>query len=272
MRDKKFEFKKKYGQNFIQDTKVLDDIIELSELTKDDVIIEIGPGDGALTKRLAPLVKRVICFEIDTTLSSKLDLITDDNVIINYIDFMRVDIKDYIPTDVSNVKVVANLPYYITTPIINKLIENYDLIDNIIIMVQKEVGNRICASSCSRDYNSFTLFLRYYYKSRIGINVSKDKFYPIPKVDSVVISMTKDKLIQDMIISEDIYFKFIKDCFVHKRKNLRNNLMNYDNDLLNEILNKHGFTTTTRAEQLPIEVFIEISNKLASIKDSDYEY
>lgn len=268
MKQKKFEFKKKYGQNFIQDSKVLDDIIELANLNSNDVVIEIGPGDGALTKRLAPLVKKVICFEIDTTLSDKLDLIENDNVFINYIDFMRVKIEEYIDSGVDSIKVVANLPYYITTPIINRLIDNYEIIDKIVIMVQKEVGDRICASNCSKDYNSFTLFLKYYYESSIGLFVGKDKFYPVPKVDSVVVAMNKDKTISSKIIDKEIYFKLIKDCFVHKRKNLRNNLLNYDNDLIMKVLSKYNFDLTTRAEQLPIEVFIELSNELSSINNN----
>lgn len=261
MKKEKFEFKKKYGQNFIQDNKVLDDIVNASQLSNEDIIIEIGPGDGALTKRIAPLVKKVICFEIDTTLKEKLDLITCENVEINYIDFMKVELNKYI-NEYSNIKVIANLPYYITTPIINKLIEEYEKITKIVIMVQKEVGDRICASHCSKDYNSFTLFLKYYYASRIVVFVDKTKFYPVPKVDSVVVCMDKDKTVSSKINNKEIYFKLIRDSFMHKRKNIKNNLNGYDLDLVESILNKHDLNLTKRAEELNIDTFVDLSNNI----------
>ena len=260
MKKDNFEFKKKYGQNFIQDDYIFDKIVDSSDLTENDLVIEIGPGDGGLTKKLSKKVKQVISFEIDTTLKDKLDKIKEANVEINYIDFMKVNLDEYIK-DYNSVKVVANLPYYITTPIINKLIEYYEKIDKIVIMVQKEVGQRITASPNSKDYNSFTLFLRYYYNSKLALFVGKEKFFPVPKVDSVVVVMDKDTYVSTSVHNKDAYFKLIKDSFLHKRKNLKNNLTAYDLDKVNSILEKYNLDITRRAEEISLDCFIELSNE-----------
>ena len=259
MKQEKFEFKKKYGQNFIQDEKVFDEITQLANINSDDIIIEIGPGDGGLTRKLAKRASKVICFEIDTTLKSKLDMIEDKNVEIIYKDFMEINLHDYI-SQATKIKVVANLPYYITTPIINKLIEYYESIDKIVIMVQKEVGERITATNNSKDYNSFTLFLRYYYKSSLALFVGKEKFFPVPKVDSVVVVMNKDNYVSQKIINKEQYFKLIKDSFIHKRKNLKNNLFNYDLVKVEDILAKYNLDLTRRAEEMSIDCFIDMAN------------
>ena len=261
-----FNFKKKYGQNFLRDISIPKKIVSCANIKPDSLVIEIGPGAGIMTKLLAsnPNVKRVLAYEIDETLEEYLDssLIEFDNIDIIYDDFLKRNVKEDLEGyEYSNLYVVANLPYYITTPIITKLIEEDLNIEKLVIMIQKEVADRYSAKPNSKDYGSITVFLNYYFDIRKEFVVSRNCFNPKPNVDSMVISLNKKEKVYN-VKDTNMFFKLVKDSFKFKRKNLRNNLKGYDLDKINEVLSKYNLDLTTRAEDLDIEVFVDISNNL----------
>ena len=259
-----FNLKKMFGQNFIIDENIINSIITKSGVDKDTLVIEIGPGAGSLTYKLSEYSKNVLCYEIDTTLKELLsDNLSDcSNVEIIYKDFLKADVlSDIKKYDYKKLFVVANLPYYITTPIIVKFIEENIPVDKLVVMVQKEVGDRFKAIPGTKDYNSLSIYLNYYFDVKKILDVSKNVFIPKPNVDSIVVEFSRkiDKL---KLHNEELFFKLVKDSFVQKRKTLRNNLKSYDLEKIEEVLNKYGFDLSVRAEQLPIEIFVEIANKL----------
>lgn len=260
-----FNFKKMFGQNFIIDENIIDSIIRKTEILPDTLVIEIGPGAGSLTNKLANSAKQVLCYEIDHTLDCVLDTVLSNisNVDIIYQDFLKsnvlADIQKY---DYQHLYVVANLPYYITTPIIMKLIEDQIPVDKIVVMVQKEVGDRFKAKPGTKDYGSLSIFLQYYFEIEKLMDVSKHVFLPKPNVDSIVVSFEKRKN-QIKVDNEEIFFQLVKDSFVQKRKTLRNNLKNYDLETIEMVLNKYGLDLSVRAEALSIDIFIEIATALS---------
>ena len=257
-----FNFKKKFGQNFIVDKNIIHSIISKSNIDKDTLVIEIGPGAGSLTTELNKVSGHVLAYEIDKTLKPILETKNLKNTTIIYEDFLKrnvlEDIKKY---NYQKIYVVANLPYYITTPIIIKLIEDKLNIDKIVVMVQKEVGDRFKAKPNTKEYNSLSIFLNYYYTVEKLLDVSKNVFIPKPNVDSIVISLTKkeDKI---KVNNEKLFFKLVRDSFKQKRKTLKNNLKGYNLEKIEEVLKKHNLDLTVRAETLPIEIFAEIANNL----------
>lgn len=258
-----FNFKKKFGQNFIIDENIIDSIINKSDIDKNTLVIEVGPGAGSLTYKLAENSKNVICYEIDTTLKDILanNLKKFDNVDIIYNDFLKQNIKEDIKRyDYDKLYVVANLPYYITTPILMKIIEDNIGVDKIVVMVQKEVGDRFKAKPNSKDYSSLSVYLNYYFDVKKVLDVSRNVFMPKPNVDSIVVEFSKKEKIN--LKNEQLFFKLVRDSFKQKRKNLRNNLKEYDLEKIANILNKYNFDLTARAEQLDINVFIDIANNL----------
>ena len=259
-----FNFKKKFGQNFIIDENIINSIINKSDIDKDTLVIEIGPGAGSLTSKLVKKAKNVLCYEIDTTLKEiiKEVLIEDNNYEIIYKDFLTCNVKEDIKKyDYKKLYVVANLPYYITTPIIIKLIEDKVDVDNIVVMVQKEVGDRFKALPGSKDYNSLSIFLNYYYDVKKLLDVSKNVFLPKPNVDSIVVEFNK-KEIKKEVKNEELFFKLIRDSFTQKRKTLRNNLKNYDLEKVENVLKKYNMDLSVRAEQISIDIFVDIANNL----------
>lgn len=259
-----FNFKKNFGQNFIIDENIINGIVNKAEIDDETLVLEIGPGAGSLTNGIAKKAKNVLCYEIDTTLENILkdNLASYNNIEIIFKDFLTVnvleDIKKY---DYKKLYVVANLPYYITTPIIIKLIEDQIMPDKIVVMVQKEVGDRFKAVPGTKDYSSLSVYLNYYYKIAKLMDISRNVFMPKPNVDSIVVEFSKkDNNIE--LKDKDLFFKLVKDSFVQKRKTLRNNLKNYNLDKIEEILKKYNFDLSVRAEQLSIEIFAEISNNL----------
>ncbi len=257
-----FNFKKKFGQNFIVDENIINNIINKSNIDKETLVIEIGPGAGSLTSELGKVAKNVIAYEIDKTLKPILEKNIQSNTEIIYEDFLKRNIsEDLKKYNYKKIYVVANLPYYITTPIIIKLIEDKLNIDKIVVMVQKEVGDRFKAKPNTKEYNSLSIFLNYYYTVEKLLDVSKNVFIPKPNVDSIVISLTKkeDKIKVD---NEKLFFKLVRDSFKQKRKTLKNNLKGYNLKKIEEILKKHNLDLTIRAEALPIEIFAEIANNL----------
>lgn len=259
-----FSFKKMFGQNFIIDSNIIDQIIKKSEIDKDTLVIEIGPGAGALTTKLAEVAGNVLCYEIDHSLEKILNQILEekDNVKIIFQDFLKSDIKkDIDEYKYSKIYVIANLPYYITTPIITKIIDEKVDVDKMVVMVQKEVGNRFYAEPGTKSYNSLTIFLNYYFNIRKLMDVSRNVFLPKPNVDSIIVEFTQRKekyKIKDL----DLFFKLVRDSFKQKRKTLKNNLKDYDLKLIEQILLKHSMSLNTRAETIPIEIFVEIANIL----------
>lgn len=264
--DYQHNFKKKFGQNFLNDENILNKIVKEANIPDDTLVIEIGPGAGALTDKLKNFAKNVLAYEIDLDLKDILLNKFKDHQNVNIIwdDFLNRDIKEDIKDyQNKNIFVVANIPYYITTPIIEKIIESGIDITKVVLMVQKEVGERFSAKPGSKDYSSITVFLNYFYEIKELFVVSRNCFTPKPNVDSVIISFTK-KESQRKAKNEELFLKLIKDSFQYKRKNLRNNLKNYDLEKIESILKKQNKDLTTRAETIDLDTFIDISNALSS--------
>ena len=258
-----FYFKKKFGQNFIIDENLINSIITKSNIDKETLVLEIGPGAGSLTTKLCQVSKNVLCYEIDESLKSILNenLKEFSNIEILYKDFLLSNPKEDIAKySYKKLFVVANLPYYITTPILVKIIENELEVDKIVIMVQKEVGNRFKAKPGSKDYGSLSIYLNYYFNVTKLLDVSRNVFVPKPNVDSIVVEFSKKEKIS--LNNKDIFFKLVKDSFKQKRKTIKNNLENYPLDKIEKVLKNHNYDLTVRAEQLSLEIFIEIANSL----------
>ena len=259
-----FKFKKKFGQNFIVDKNVIDNIVDKALVDSDTLVVEIGPGAGSLTCGLASRAGHVLCYEIDTSLKDILssNLSDFDNVDVIYCDFLKADVvNDLKKFSFSKIYVVANLPYYITTTIIMKIIEDKISIDKIVVMVQKEVGDRFRAVPGSRDYGSLSVYLNYYFDISKVLDVSRNVFMPKPNVDSIVVSFNR-KQNNFSLKNEDLFFSIVRDSFKQKRKNIRNNLKGYDLSIISSVLEKYGYDLSVRAEELDISVFVDIANSL----------
>ena len=261
--DYQHNFKKKFGQNFLNDENILNKIVKESEIPEDTLVIEIGPGAGALTNKLKDVAKNILAYEIDLDLQNVLiDKFKDTNVNFIWEDFLnrniKEDIKDY---QYSHIFVVANIPYYITTPIVEKIINSGVDVEKVVIMVQKEVGDRFSAKPGSKEYGSISVFLNYYYNIKELFLVSKNCFIPKPNVDSVILSLEKRKD-KPEVKDEETLFRLIKDGFRFKRKNLRNNLKEYNLSKIEEVLRKYNKDLTSRAETLDLDIFIDIANNI----------
>lgn len=258
---KDFNFKKSLGQNFLIDDNIKRKIIESASIDEGSLIIEVGPGSGAITKHLVSFGVPVIAFEIDERLKSELESIDASNLEVIFEDFLKVDLKEVLSKyKYKKIHLIANLPYYITTPIITKVMEE-ELVYEMIIMVQKEVGDRFKASPNTKEYNSLSVFLQYYFDISKVTLVSRNSFVPKPNVDSIVVKFVKkDKLLE--VNDIELFFKFVRDSFTQKRKNLRNNLKNYDLEKIEKALNVLNKDLTYRAEQLSIEDFVFVVNSL----------
>ncbi len=260
-----FKFKKSFGQNFLQDENILKNIVNGTNILPNSLVIEIGPGAGALTKYLSKVGEKVLAYEIDTRLEEILDENLKDchNVDIIFDDFLKRDIKNDIATyQYENIYVVANIPYYITTPILEKLVESKIDFETITVMVQKEVADRFSAKVKTKDYSSITVFLNYYFDIEKLLFVSRNAFTPKPNVDSEVIALRRKKIIKKAN-NEEFFFKLVRDSFKYKRKNIRNNLKSYDLEIVSEVLKKYNKDLTSRAEELELEIFIELANYLS---------
>ena len=257
-----FRHKHSLGQNFLKDKNVLAKIIDSCDVTEDDLVIEIGPGQGALTKFLKLYHANLVCFEIDERVRPFLRLYEDDKTKVIFKDIMSVDIKEEIKDIKYNkLYVIANLPYYITTPIIEKMIDSNLDIEAMVLMVQNEVADRLSAKTGTKDYGMITVNLNYYYDVEKLFFVSRKCFEPIPNVDSAVIKLSK-KENQRKANNEEVFFKLVKDSFSMKRKNIRNNLKQYNLELVESILKTYGLDLTCRAENIPLDCFIDIANEI----------
>ncbi len=259
-----FKFKKSLGQNFLQDNNVIHKIVDSANLDKDTLLIEIGPGGGAITRYTVPLCGHALLYEADSRLEENLNelLKENNNYSILIGDFLKSNLKeDIVKYSYSKIYVVANLPYYITTPIIMKFIDNDILPDKMVVMVQKEVASRLSASIGSRDYGSLTVFLNYYYDIKKLFDVSRNCFMPKPNVDSAVVCFELKKE-REKVLDISLFKKLVRDSFSYKRKTIRNNLKSYDLKIVESVLLKHGFDLGVRAEALSLEVFVEMANAL----------
>lgn len=255
----KHNFKKKYGQNFLNDNELLDKIASSFNPEKNGKILEIGPGAGALTKKLIKYGNNVTSFEIDLELKETLDKIIVPNLEVIYEDFLNIKLKDYYKAD-DKIYVVANIPYYITTPIITKFIDEKFIPEEMVLMVQKEVGERLSAKSGTSDYGAITVLLNYYFNIEYLFTVDRSKFYPIPNVDSAIIKFTKKQDLKEVDYNK--FKSIVMDAFKQKRKNLRNNFKKYDLNKIEEVLKKYNLSLNNRAEELDYEIFIKITNNL----------
>ena len=252
--------KKSLGQNFLKDDNILNKIADSIE-TNNDLIIEIGPGMGALTKKLINKNSYVLAYEIDERTKDYLLPLENDKTKIIYKDFLETNIKEDIK-DIryTNIYIIANIPYYITTPIIEHIIESNIDVESMVLLVQKEVAERFSAKPKSKDYGSLTVYLNYYFEVKKLFDVKNTCFSPVPKVDSAVIKFTKKD--NNYNIDSKKFSKFIKECFSMKRKTLKNNLKNYDFEMIKGILEDHNYLESVRAEEIDLETFIEIFKKL----------
>lgn len=266
-----FKFSKSLGQNFLIDGNILKNISKAGEITKEDLILEIGPGIGTLTEELALNAKKVVAVELDKNLLPILDetLKAYDNIEIVHGDILKIDLKELIDNKLEGgpIKVVANLPYYITTPIIGKLLEENLNIHSIIVMVQKEVAGRIVAGPNNKEYGALSLFINFYSHPEIILRVPKTVFMPQPRVDSAVVKLTiKDELPD---VDRDLFFKVVKSAFSKRRKTLLNSLssgeLGLEKEIIKNVLKEANIPLNMRAENLNIEDFIKISKILPSL-------
>lgn len=268
----KFVFQKKFGQNFLIDTHVLDKIISSANITKDDFVLEIGPGIGTMTQYLAEAAGRVVAVEIDKNLIPILveDTLSEyDNVSVINGDILKLNINELVERENSSrpIKVVANLPYYITTPIIMGLFESHVPLESITIMVQKEVADRMQAEPGSKNYGALSLAVQYYAKPYIVANVPPNCFMPRPTVGSAVIRLKAyDKSPVD-VRDERLMFKLIRASFNQRRKTLVNGLnnspeLNFSKEKIVEALDSIGEAANIRGETLTLEQFARLSNSL----------
>lgn len=243
-------FKKKFGQNFLKDKNILKKIVSLTPLNKDDLVIEIGTGEGYLTEILSQNAKNVITYEIDEDLKDTLESkFVNSNVDIKFKDFLKTNLKEDINNYVyNNIYVIANIPYYITTSIITKIIDEDINVKTMILLMQKEVGEKLVDSK-----NSATkIIYDYFFDIKKQFLIKKNLFFPIPKVDSIILEFDRKKYID---INKEEFKNFIYDCFQYKRKTLKNNLKNYNLSEVERLLNLRNKSLNNRAEDLDINDF-----------------
>ncbi len=265
-----FAFQKRFGQNFLIDGRVIDKIISAADITKEDTVLEIGPGIGTMTQYLAEAAGQVIAVEIDKNLLPVLEetLGDYDNVTVINDDILKVDIKELIKDKAEKVKVVANLPYYITTPIIMGLFENHIPASSITVMVQKEVADRMQSEPGSKDYGALSLAVQYYAKPYIVANVPPNCFMPRPNVGSAVIRLTSWEESPVQVKDEKLMFKLIRASFNQRRKTLQNGInnspdLNFTKEDVVNALKEMGLSETIRGEALTLEQFASLTNILA---------
>lgn len=264
-----FNFQKKFGQNFLINTGILEDIIEAAEITKEDFVLEIGPGIGTMTQYLCESAREVVAVEIDRNLIPILkDTLSEyNNVEVLNDDILKVDIRTLAEERNAGkpIKVVANLPYYITTPIIMGLFESHVPIDSITIMVQKEVAERMQEGPGSKEYGALSLAVQYYAHPEIVVNVPPSCFMPQPKVGSAVIRLTRHKEPPVQVDNEKLMFQIIRASFNQRRKTLANGLNNFSGfnlskQTIQECIEELGVPLTVRGETLSLEQFSQLSN------------
>lgn len=258
--------KKQFGQNFLTDENILKNIVHSANIINKNVI-EIGPGLGSLTKHLIKDAKKLICYEIDTDLVNILKDEFEENVEIVNADFLKLNLKKEIQKwfNDEEVVLVANLPYYITTPILMKVLEEAPQIKMIVVMMQKEVAERITGKPSTKEYNSLSVLVQYYMNAKILFNVSRQSFIPQPNVDSSVIELVRKKTLLPLI-DEEFFHKFNRSIFIHRRKTLYNNIksaFSYSKENIENIFKNNLLKLNVRSEELTILQITKLSNDFA---------
>ena len=269
------DFKKKFGQNFLTSEEILEEIISKAKISKDDIILEIGPGIGTLTSKLLETGAEVISVEVDLELIRPLKerFFMYNNFTIISSDILKIDIYSEIVKILESkgktlndkkIKVVANIPYYITTPIIFKLLESRNIVSEIYIMVQKEVAERICAKIGTKESSSITYMVSYYTEYLWDIYVDKTKFVPSPKVDSKVIALKFREKPYPEVKNEELYFEIIRSAFLHRRKTFLNSISasnKIDKKIISNIMEELGIDLRIRAEKITDKMYADIVDK-----------
>jgi len=262
--------KKKLGQHFLQDQNLIQKMIDLAGFSREDIVLEIGPGLGALTKPLAGCVKQVIAVEKDTDLagwlSRDLDLMGIQNVVLINRDILRFDFSSYSDLQSAKLQIIGNLPYNISSPLLERLIQNQTLISRAVLMFQMELAQRLQAVPGHREYGGLTVLIQYHARVRPLLTVPREAFYPKPKVGSMVVEIDFTKPFGEKAEDEVWFKKTVKAAFSHKRKTILNSLRGalpvFDRVQLDRALVQSGIEPNKRAEQLPIEMFIRLSRAL----------
>lgn len=269
------DFKKKFGQNFLTSEEILEEIISKAKISKDDIILEIGPGIGTLTSKLLETGAEVISVEVDLELIRPLKerFFMYNNFTIILADILKIDIYSEIVKILESkgktlndkkIKVVANIPYYITTPIMFKLLESRNIVSEIYIMVQKEVAERICAKIGTKESSSITYMVSYYTEYLWDIYVDKTKFVPSPKVDSKVIALKFREKPYPEVKNEELYFEIIRSAFLHRRKTFLNSISasnKIDKKIISNIMEELGIDLRIRAEKITDKMYADIVDK-----------
>ena len=269
------DFKKKFGQNFLTSEEILKEIISKARISKDDIILEIGPGIGTLTSKLLETGAEVISVEVDLELIRPLKerFFMYNNFTIISADILKIDIYSEIVKILESkgktlndkkIKVVANIPYYITTPIMFKLLESRNIVSEIYIMVQKEVAERICAKIGTKESSSITYMVSYYTEYLWDIYVDKTKFMPSPKVDSKVIALKFREKPYPEVKNEELYFEIIRSAFLHRRKTFLNSISasnKIDKKIISNIMEELGIDLRIRAEKITDKMYADIVDK-----------
>lgn len=267
--------KKSLGQNFIIDTNILENIVSAGDVTKDTTVIEVGPGIGALTEQLAKKAGKVIAFEIDDRLLPVLEdtLSPYSNVTILHQDVLKANLEEVYETylkEAKDIVMVANLPYYITTPIIMRFLESSLPIDRMVLMMQKEVANRLSASPSTKAYGSLSIAVQYYMKAEVAFIVPKTVFIPQPNVESAIIRLTRLEDKKLVVKNEELFFAIARAAFVQRRKTLWNNMVNAFGkepevkEQLEAALNEAGIDPKRRGETLSLNEFAVLSDTISA--------
>ena len=263
-----FKMKKVFGQNFLTDETLLQSIVEEAGITKEDTVVEIGPGAGTLTRELAKVAKKVVCYEIDKTLTEILEEMLEDfeNVDVRFQDIMKVKKKEL--SEIGPFKVVANLPYYITTPILMFFLEEIENVTSLSLMVQYEVAKRFCAKAGTSEYGAITVAIDLEGEARIVKKVGRENFLPRPNVDSAVVRIDVDRTKHDC--NKDEVKRLVKSAFKMRRKMLTNNLVNdyaLTKTEAEEVLANGNINKQVRGEKLTTKQFIELAERIKMVKN-----
>lgn len=269
-----FRFKKDLGQNFLTDENIVNKIVDSLNLKKDEVVLEVGPGMGSLTQKLALLSEKVYAVEIDTRAVNMLkETLSDyDNVKIINKDILKSDLSEILKEEIEKgktLKFISNLPYYITSPILMKVLESGLNFESIVVMLQKEVATRLSAKINTKDYSSFTIAVDYYADVENLFNVPKSVFIPTPKVDSTVLRLTRRTKAKVDVDNEELFFKVVKAAFLNRRKMVFNSLANglgINKDYLKIAMENSGIPEKARAENITIESFGKLTKEIEKIK------
>ena len=258
--------KKHYGQNFLLDENVLNNIVRGSLIDKNTCVVEIGPGLGFLTEYLSKNAKKVLCYEIDSEMVEVINSRGFDNVCVINDDFLNRNLNEDFDTVFEDEKVVlvANLPYYITTPILLKVLEETSRVKSMTVMMQKEVALRICGKPSTKDYNSLSVLMQYFTNPKVLFHVSPKSFYPEPGVDSSVIYVGYKEKLDFEALDLEYFLKFNRNIFAMRRKTLLNNLQrsyNYDKVKMQEIIESLNLPLTVRSEALSVKEIVTLANK-----------